>query len=178
MATAKSKKTATKKVAKKTAAPKKVATKRAYKRKPKVAAPYTVEQIEKSMNAEDASPNRVPQTLSLFDVNLLDLRGMPVPVKAMFLLELESLGFRDSDLDLPSNGGWLDTHFLRNLEVISLNQVNRVVRQRTYASLKTEDGVITVPTAYNAGVVIFDAEKRLAAPDSLEVDGVKYAKVS
>ena len=177
MATAKSKKTATKKVAKKTAAPKKVATKRAYKRKPKVAAPYTVEQIEKSMNAEDASPNRVPQTLSLFDVNLLDLRGMPVPVKAMFLLELESLGFRDNSLNAPSLGSWLGSSQLSKLEVLSLNQNNKIIRSKNYADLKTEDGVITVPTAYNAGVVIFDAERRLAAPDSLEVDGVKYIKV-
>ncbi|QYW01803.1 hypothetical protein PP761_gp32 [Stenotrophomonas phage Paxi] len=178
MATAKSnKKTATKKVAKKVEAPK---VKRTYKRKPKVEqnAPMPPSEV---MQAEAAGPNpnyvEPPRPLSMFDVNLLDMRGMPLPVKAMFLLELESLGFVNSDLDTPVNAGLLSPLSLRSIEVVRLNQQNKILTFRKYKDLKTEDGVITIPTAYSAGVVVIDAEKRMAAPESLEVDGVKYSKV-
>ncbi|QEG09260.1 hypothetical protein HYP93_gp37 [Stenotrophomonas phage Pokken] len=200
MATAKSKKTVTKKVAKKTADKKKPIKvsaaqarkamkganviqppkKRAYKRKPKVElnAPLPPSEL---MQAEAAGPNpnyvSEPKTLSLFDVNLLDVRGMPLAVKAMFLLELQSLGFVDIDLETPVDAGLLSPISLRAMEVVRLNQQNKILTFRKYKDLKTEDGVITIPTAYNAGVVVFDTEKRLATPESLEVDGVTYSKV-
>lgn len=178
MATAKSnKKTATKRVAKKVEAPK---PKRTYKRKPKVEQNAPMPPSE-PMQAEAAGPNpnyvEPPRPLSMFDVNLLDMRGMTLPVKAMFLLELQSLGFVDCDLDPPAEAGLLSANYLRSIEVVHLNQQNKILTFRKYKDLTTEDGVITIPTAYSAGVVVVDAEKRMAAPEYLEVDGVKYSKV-
>lgn len=177
MATAKSKKTALKKVAKKAAAPAK--PKRKYVRKAKAPVLETsfTTPVNTEQQAEACSASLPPRSVDFDRLNLLDLRGLPLGVKAMFLLELESQGYVNADLKKPSESNMLHPVALGTLEVIKFNQLNKILTFRAYKQLKQEDGIIAVPTSFVAGVHLRDIECKFAAPDSLEVDGVQYTKV-
>lgn len=184
------KSSATSRVKKSTEAPK-----RKYTRKPKVEVAAPVEQltggetaqgndvnedIRASLNASAAeaagpNPNYKPETISLATYDLYDLRDMPVLGRALFLLELESQGYLLAQmLKKPTEAQILSN--LKSVEIVRLNNENKLISFTTFGQLQAEDGEIAVPMHYEGGLLLHAVLTGRAAPKEMNIMGETFVR--
>ncbi|AVO23123.1 hypothetical protein RIVERRIDER_35 [Xanthomonas phage RiverRider] len=177
MATAK--KVASKKTVKK--AVKKTATKRAYNRKPKTTVEDAQNEQSDVMAATDVGSEtfvqETPALVQLSDYGLWDLRNVPVPVRMLFLLELESLGYvLKTDLRAPSEGTSVFTN-ADLIQIISLNHVNKLISFMNFGELNMAQGVIAEPQYLESRLNIFSVRTSMAAPNEVTIQGERFVRV-
>ncbi|UZV39818.1 hypothetical protein [Xanthomonas virus PB119] len=177
----------TKKAPAKKVASKKTVTKRAYKRKPKAVEvqPEVLTASEAGLvggTDPDTQQEANSVTLPVVDVTAYpnyDFRNLPKMGRAMFLLELESLGYIFKHTLTPvTETSLLRSETLASIQIVSLNHENKLIDFKLFSDLSYNDGSIAEPVIFSAGMVINRVFVTEAAPLEIHHRGETFKRVS
>lgn len=152
------------------------------KNKPKTApvrrgrkpAAFTVEaatQIEDQKSEPTPATEEAAKPVEFKDVGVLDMRGMPIIIKAQLLFALQEEGYIWSGTLQPLLSNPMDL----TVDAIKLNHVNKLIAQASSEDIAENSAVSTASVSVSSKIEL--SEPTSVKPAFIVLDGATYARV-